>query len=398
MFEPFIKPLHILNTLHKNGHEAYFVGGAVRDLLLKRPIGDVDIATSALPGEVMELFPRTLDVGIEHGTVIVLIERTPYEVTTFRTEEGYEDYRRPKSVSFIKSLSEDLKRRDFTMNAIAMDTKGTLIDPYHGQEAINENLIETVGDPQERFTEDALRMMRGIRFVSQLGFSLGQSTKDAMMKNGYLLKEISIERITKEFEKMITGSHAAKGLLLLLDTDLYKYLPNLEGAGDSLSKMAKYRWDSITTKTEAWVLFSFLLTIESLKSFLKMWKLPNKQMNEIIKNVRGLNAVLKDGWTIEVLYELGLNDALQVERVRSILTSEDVLINLDKIQVQYNFLPIKTRAELVVNGNDLLNWAKEKPGPWVSMYLTEIEKKIVTNELQNDRASIKEWFFRCKLK
>jgi tRNA nucleotidyltransferase (CCA-adding enzyme) len=177
MKQPFAKALYIIKQLKAHGHEAYFVGGAVRDFLLRRPIGDVDIATSALPEEVMRIFPKTIGVGVEHGTVMVLHEGTPYEVTTFRTEGKYEDYRRPESVTFVRSLHEDLKRRDFTMNAIAMNEHGQMIDPFAGQEAIKRKMIQTVGDAKARFSEDALRMMRALRFVSQLGFYLSEETK-----------------------------------------------------------------------------------------------------------------------------------------------------------------------------------------------------------------------------
>ncbi|MFC4322679.1 CCA tRNA nucleotidyltransferase [Litchfieldia salsa] len=398
MQEPFIKPLSILATLHENGYEAYFVGGAVRDLLLNRPIGDIDIATSALPEEVMSLFPRTVDVGIEHGTVIVLIENIPYEVTTFRIEEEYEDYRRPSSVSFIKSLTEDLKRRDFTMNAIAMDGLGRMIDPFNGKEAIKNGVIETVGNPNERFYEDALRMMRGIRFVSQLNFSLSALTEEAIKTNGYLLRKISVERLTKEFEKIILAHNTSEGLSLLVKTNIFKYLPNLSVYRDALNEMHLFRWNLLKDKSEAWSLFLVLLNISDIKGFLKDWKLPNKLIVSIDKNVKGLRKVQENGWSVEILYELGFDHSRQVETIRSILSSEDVENNINKIKQQYLLLPIKTRNDLVISGNDLLLWSDREPGPWVSKSLSEIENYVLRNELQNDEAKIKEWFFRCNRK
>lgn len=146
MKPPFRQALGIIQRLKQHGHEAYFVGGAVRDLLLGRPIGDVDIATGALPEEVMAIFPKTIDVGSKHGTVVVVHEGKAYEVTTFRTDGDYEDYRRPESVTFVRSLEEDLKRRDFTMNAMAMDEHGTVIDPFGGQEAIEKRIIAQYGN------------------------------------------------------------------------------------------------------------------------------------------------------------------------------------------------------------------------------------------------------------
>ena len=178
--ERFKQASSIIEILKQHGHEAYFVGGSVRDFIIDRPIGDIDIATSALPEEVMHIFPRHVPVGLEHGTVIVVQEGVPYEVTTFRTESEYEDFRRPSSVQFVRSLEEDLKRRDFTMNAIAMTEEGEMVDLFAGQEAIRLKEITTVGDAADRFQEDALRMMRGIRFVSTLGFFLEIKTKQAI--------------------------------------------------------------------------------------------------------------------------------------------------------------------------------------------------------------------------
>jgi tRNA nucleotidyltransferase (CCA-adding enzyme) len=213
--ERFKRAASIIKTLTENGFEAYFVGGSVRDYIIGRLIGDIDIATSALPEDVMRLFPRHVPVGIEHGTVIVLHEDIPYEVTTFRTEGDYEDFR----------------RRDFTMNAIAMKETGEIVDLFGGQEAIVKKEIVTVGNPVDRFQEDALRMMRGIRFVSTLGFTLEEGTKQAIIEYGHLLEHIAIERIAVEFEKLLVGTHCAKALQLLVETKLYEYLPYLQMCG-----------------------------------------------------------------------------------------------------------------------------------------------------------------------
>lgn len=153
----------------------------------------------------MAIFPRTVPVGIAHGTVMVIERGVSYEVTTFRKEGRYEDYRRPKDVTFVRSLNEDLQRRDFTMNAIAMNEYGEIIDPFGGVEALKQRIIETVGDAAERFNEDALRMMRALRFVSQLGFSLSLKTKQAIIQYGHLLQHIAVERIAVEFEKLLLG-------------------------------------------------------------------------------------------------------------------------------------------------------------------------------------------------
>lgn len=267
----------IIETLKQHGHEAYFVGGSVRDFIINRPIGDIDIATSALPEEVMHLFPRHVPVGLEHGTVIVVQEGIPYEVTTFRTESDYEDFRRPSSVQFVRSLEEDLKRRDFTMNAIAMNEEGNIIDLFAGQEAIRKQEIATVGNAADRFQEDALRMMRGIRFVSTLGFFLEEQTKRAIEEYGHLLEHIAIERITVEFEKLLTGKYCVNGLQQLVETKLVTHLPYLQMSEERILKAMQYNWDFFETDIEAWAFFLYCIGEEHPSVFLRQWKFSNKK-------------------------------------------------------------------------------------------------------------------------
>ena len=162
----------IIQTLEQHGFEAVVVGGAVRDYLLGRAVHDVDVATSASPKELKMIFSHTVDVGIEHGTILVLHELANIEVTTFRTDGMYIDHRRPRDVQFVRSLEEDLLRRDFTMNAMAMRKDGSIVDLYGGRQHLQDKLIQAVGHPQARFQEDALRMLRAIRFAAQLGFQL----------------------------------------------------------------------------------------------------------------------------------------------------------------------------------------------------------------------------------
>jgi len=197
----------IINTLIGKGYEAYAVGGCVRDSILGRRPEDWDITTSATPQEVKHLFPRTIDTGIKHGTVAVLLGKTAFEVTTYRIDGEYEDGRHPKEVSFTKSLSEDLLRRDFTMNAMAYNDKDGLIDIFGGMEDIRKKLIRCVGTPRERLREDALRILRGIRFATQLGFVIDEESKCAMHELAPMLRQISPERIQGELVKMVTGTY-----------------------------------------------------------------------------------------------------------------------------------------------------------------------------------------------
>ena len=197
----------ILNILENAGYEAYVVGGCVRDSILGRTPDDWDITTSAKPEQVKELFHRTVDTGLQHGTVTVLMEKEGYEVTTYRVDGEYEDGRHPKEVTFTASLEEDLKRRDFTINAMAYNPSRGLVDLFGGMEDIDRKIIRCVGDPLERFTEDALRIMRAVRFSAQLGFTIEDETRKALKVLTPNLKHVSAERIQTELVKLLVSPH-----------------------------------------------------------------------------------------------------------------------------------------------------------------------------------------------
>ena len=193
----------IIDKYYESGFEAFMVGGCVRDALLGRAPEDYDITTSALPNITESLFKKTIPTGIQHGTVTVIIEGENYEVTTYRTEGRYLDNRHPSDVQFVTNIKEDLARRDFTINAFAYNDKAGLIDYFNGFEDLNNQIIRAVGDADKRFQEDALRMLRAIRFSCQLGFSIEPSTLKAIKTNAKLIKNISMERIRDEFCKII---------------------------------------------------------------------------------------------------------------------------------------------------------------------------------------------------
>lgn len=195
----------IIQTLQNGGFEAFAVGGCVRDTLLGRTPGDWDITTSAMPEQTKELFPHTFDTGIEHGTVTVLIEKEGFEVTTYRIDGEYEDSRHPKEVVFTRNLKEDLLRRDFTINAMAYNETEGLVDIFGGIEDLNAGIIRCVGNAEERFTEDALRILRGVRFAAQLGFTIEEETRNGMKKLAPNLRNISAERIQTELIKMLVS-------------------------------------------------------------------------------------------------------------------------------------------------------------------------------------------------
>lgn len=195
----------IIQTLQEHGYEAYAVGGCVRDSLLGREPGDWDITTSASPEETKKLFARTVDTGIEHGTVTVLLGKEGFEVTTYRIDGKYEDSRHPTEVIFTRNLREDLLRRDFTINAMAYNDTEGIVDIFGGMDDLKRKIIRCVGNARERFGEDALRIMRGVRFAAQLGFSLEKGTKEAMTELAPMLEKISAERIQTELVKLLVS-------------------------------------------------------------------------------------------------------------------------------------------------------------------------------------------------
>ena len=198
---------YIIEELQKAGYDGYAVGGCIRDSILGRTPNDWDITTSSLPSQVKELFPRTIDTGIRHGTVTVMLYHTGYEVTTYRIDGEYEDARHPKEVTFTADLVEDLKRRDFTINAMAYNDRAGLVDVFGGQEDLKKGVIRAVGDARERFTEDALRMLRAVRFAAQLGYAIEEQTAQAIRMLAPNLQKISAERIQVELVKLVTSDH-----------------------------------------------------------------------------------------------------------------------------------------------------------------------------------------------
>ncbi|MBP3040135.1 CCA tRNA nucleotidyltransferase [Bacillaceae bacterium Marseille-Q3522] len=390
----FLRAVPILEKLENAGFAAYFVGGAVRDYLLHKPIDDVDIATSATPMEVKGIFSKTIDVGIAHGTVVVLFQGFSYEVTTFRTEADYEDFRRPQEVHFVRSLEEDLQRRDFTINALAMNKEGKIIDLCHGTEALQAKRLETVGKAEERFSEDALRMLRAVRFVSQLAFSLEKETNQALINCSHLLQHIAVERKSAEFEKILNGTNRRKAIKLLTDTGLYCYLPSLEKYKDCLLRTALLPCEALTVN-EMWALLLQLMELKHVEkaNVLKNWKLSRKTINEILTISKWVTYRMRNSsWERTALYQAKRSGALSAEKIIHTMQRNRIdKAKIAEIAHQYEQLPIKSRAELAITGTDLLKWEGMKAGPWIKEQLSAVEKAIIEGVIENKRDKIKEW-------
>ena len=233
------KVRYIINKIYQNNYEAYIVGGCVRDAILGFEPNDYDITTSASPNTIQEIFKdfKCIETGIEHGTVSVVIEDEIFEITTYRIEGEYKDHRRPDKVDFTDRLEEDLKRRDFTINAMAYNEKKGLIDLFGGKEDLNNKIIKTVGNPYDRFNEDGLRMIRAIRFSSKLNFTIEKETLKAIYDKSFIINNISLERITDEFTKIIL-SDKPENIKYLFETKLLKYL-NISNE-DNIDKLTQF--------------------------------------------------------------------------------------------------------------------------------------------------------------
>lgn len=232
------RPDDILRVLQKNGYEAFYVGGCVRDMLLGRPVHDWDITTSALPEEIMACFEKSVPTGGRHGTVTVIFDGIEAEVTTYRTEGLYLDGRHPENISFVKDLRQDLVRRDFTVNAMAMDENGRIVDLFGGREDLEKKLIRCVGEPERRFREDALRMFRAMRFSAQLGFSLEEETSKAIRRCADLCEKLSAERIRDEIEKILYSHDTGKLDEMASFGMLARFCPTVKNSCQWISRLS----------------------------------------------------------------------------------------------------------------------------------------------------------------
>lgn len=379
----FKKALPVIQSLEEAGFEAYFVGGSVRDVLLGKAIHDVDIATSAYPEEVKRIFSRTVDVGIEHGTVLVLHEEEQYEITTFRTESTYQDYRRPDSVTFVRSLSEDLKRRDFTINALAMDRTGQIIDLFDGIKDLESQLIRAVGVAQERFNEDALRMMRALRFASQLDFKIEAKTLSAISDLSNLLSKISIERIHVEFVKLMLGKNRLGGLQPFIDTQCYKYCPDFSDKGAQLQELAELPDYQVNEESQVWLLVLYMLKVDpkDCRKTLSKWKLSNAMIKQVTQLLLGLKFRLTQPWDNEQLYQVGVLNARLIEQS---LCYFDEIADFTILEEKYQNLAIKESHDLAIDGKKLMSHFARSPGPWIGDVLSRLEKEVVIGNIPNN--------------
>lgn len=379
----------VLHTIEEHGFQAYFVGGCVRDLLLDHQIKDIDIATSAFPDSIISIFNKVIPLGVEHGTVIVRYKKTSFEITTFRVEGIYSDQRHPDNVEFIDNIDLDLKRRDFTINALAMNKEGQIIDLFNGQEDLNRRLIRTVGDGVERFNEDPLRIIRAIRFASQLGFSIEKKTLQAIGKVKSEINKLAIERVTKEIEKLISGKDVHRGFLYLIETEVYHYLPVTKEHPHIVKKLP-HNLKPMDTFGEFIAMLHFLDPEISIKNWVKQWKCSNKTKNTAVNLTEALFVYKRekriDPWLV---YKLQPEHYSSFFRLVDMLFEDEIEKNFIKL---VDHLPIKSTSNLEITGKDIIHMFPEmKKGPWIQQLINELEKLVVYGTIENNHEKLKEW-------
>lgn len=428
----------LMNVFSKNKYQIFVVGGAVRDALLNKQVDNWDFTTNATPEQIQKLFTDSFYNNI-YGTVTVRALRAMplpeylFEITPFRMESNYSDLRHPEKIEWAKTIEEDLSRRDFTINAIAFDGKN-IIDPYAGQKDIKNKLIKAVGDPDIRFNEDALRLLRAVRFTSQLGFLIEESTKNSIQKNASLITKISAERIRDEFLKILIGDHPAEGILFLKNTHLLPYiLPEVDvcfsipqkspkrhhvydvgthlvmalkncPAKDPITRFAALIHDIGKAKTfhkdEKTELITFhnheVVGKRLAEKIADRFKLSNKQKEKLVTLVaehqftvselqtdkavrRFIRGVTKD-------YLQDMLDLRTGDRIGSGATPTSWRLDLFKkrlIEVQKQPFQIK---DLKISGHDVMRILKIKPGPKIGEILKQLFEKVVEGKIKNEKS------------
>ena len=430
---------YIIQELEKCGHEAYMVGGCVRDSVLGRKPHDYDICTSATPDEILKAFPdeEIIPTGLQHGTVTILINKEPFEVTTYRIDGDYSDNRRPDNVTFTKNLVEDLRRRDFTINAMAYNPKTGLIDPFNGMEDIKYKKIRCVGSAEDRFNEDALRILRAIRFEAQLGFAGLPETMFEIERQYDRLKNISIERINSEFCKIVASEQFCVELVLYPNV-FSLFIPELKDLigfqqnnpyhaydvfDHTVHAIEKCESDDLVVRLA--VFFHDFgkphsyqdgedgirhfkgrgkVSAEITDSIMKRLRFDNETRNNVVELVYYHDATFEVGnkyvkrWLNKIgekqfrrLLEIrkadikGQKPDYEESRIEKVNNIENIL---EEILSEKSCFSLK---DLAVNGNDVKEVMKLKEGKDIGYWLNEILKRVIDGELENNKYDLVYW-------
>jgi len=425
--------MEIVRRLHAAGHRAWVVGGCLRDLLMERPISDWDVATSALPGEVTKVFKKVIPTGIAHGTVTVLWDGVPYELTTLRGEGAYTDGRRPDEVFFVKDIDEDLARRDFTVNAIAYDpVEDRLIDPFGGLADMKARVVRAVGDAKERFAEDGLRVLRGARFVATLDFALDPATEAAITTSLGTYQKVSKERVRDEWLKTMKAARPSRafevmrrtGILALTCPDLMDQVGCAQNkwhaydvwthtmecldaqAGTSIDRVAallhdigKPRTRKLSDKTNDYTFYHHeSIGADMADRWLREYRFSNDERHDIVHLVENHLICYAPDWTdaavrrfvrrvgvehVDRLLALGRADALAKGR-----PVDDELAGLDELRARIQKIVAEGAAlgvkDLAVSGEDLMKHLGIPPGPVVGRVLRALLDRVTEDPSVNE--------------
>uniref|UniRef100_A0A7C5V346 CCA tRNA nucleotidyltransferase n=1 Tax=Caldicellulosiruptor owensensis TaxID=55205 RepID=A0A7C5V346_9FIRM len=375
------EPMKVIRTLNQHGFKAYLVGGCLRDYLLSKEPQDFDIATDARPEDVIHLFEKTIPTGIKHGTVTVIINGVKIEVTTFRVEKEYENHRWPK-VEFTNSLFEDLRRRDFTINAMAYHPDEGLIDYFGGIEDLKSKIVRCVGNPNERFFEDALRILRCIRFATQLSFVIENETFEALKSLKDLLKKISKERINIELSKTLESKNSSYGLELLYESGVGSII--IPEFSQIYLYLSQVEFDFIPTKFKVPAFFACLKDNTLIEKLMRDLKFDRRNISLAIK----LCNYLKMHYNAEELIKRIFFE--EEENVEDIIFTMSILKNDTKITETFDILKKQNRLirkkDVKINGKDLLKLGLK--GEEIGKTLNLIYEYILINPEKNNKDEI----------
>ena len=352
--------MKVLDTITSHGYQAYIVGGFVRDHLLGIDTNDIDMNTDATPQELQKIFKEIDLTSEDYGTVVLTSNTIRFEITTFRKEIGSINNRRPIKIEYVDNLYDDLQRRDFTINTICMNQKQEIIDLLNGREDLEAKIIRTVGNAKTRFEEDSLRILRAIRFATSLGFNLSEDVQHAIFQTKHLLKNLSYQRKKEELDKIFAHSNVKRGIELLLEFNL-----------DDDLELPKLREINNTDS---------LISVWSILDVLDKYPFNNGE-KELIKKI---NKVLPlNNLDPKVLYEYGL----YINSVAAAIKG----IDKKTVTQAYNNLIIQSRTDLDITSQDIMNLLKKPPGKYLSDIYSDIENKVLYQELENKKNKIEEY-------
>ena len=352
------KAIELLNKINDAGYNAYIVGGYPRDLYLKRKTNDIDICTNATPKDLKLIFGNAMLPKVNYGSVTVIYKKVRFEITTFRKEYKYVLNRVPSKIKYIDNLLEDLKRRDFTINTICIDQNGNVIDLLDGIKDIEDKKIRMVGNPKDKLREDALRILRAIRFATQLNFKIDDSLAKCIKKYGYLVENLSYYRKKEELNKIFLSDNRLYGINLIKELGLAKYL------GLDMSSL---------------VVTEYPIGIWAQMNVLDKYEFNNNDYDTIVKINEAINLPIDN----HTLYKYGLYIVSIVANIKG--------ISKRTITMLYNKLPIKSRHDIKITPIDIMEVLSKNAGPYIKDVMDDIEYNILENKLENDSKILKDY-------